>query len=49
MAKRWKKYLLWFAQEHVDFRIAVSDKFFDYPVITNQKYLQITIKLYLNV
>lgn len=23
MAKNWKKYILWFAQEHVDFRTAV--------------------------
>jgi hypothetical protein len=23
----WKKYVLWFAQEHVDFRAAVSEHF----------------------
>lgn len=24
MAKNWRKYLLWFAQEHVEFRVPVS-------------------------
>lgn len=26
MTKSWKRYILWFAQEHVDFRQAVNKK-----------------------
>ena len=29
MNNQWKKYLFWFAQEHIDFRTAVSNSLFD--------------------
>lgn len=45
MTNNWKKYILWFAQEHVDFRVAVSSSIYFCVICFSNMNISVGIQL----